>query len=359
MNSTTEPAAMVEVEMFLAEVRHNGVLLSVQEQSKNGGERRFACVMVPLPMDEDFLPAAMDYMCNVIGLSRVVAKAVHAQAFQFQCTSLVGGSVYSRQEQERMDELVSRLFPDDPELRMAVVEHNGVVLSIMQQDTGNHTGLIQPRFARLVIHDHLEGDEWSAYHRAASDYLENVVGFSNGVMMRVMQDSMNYRQAEMREAEKAEKEARTAPALDPPVRMEGPPEKQFESTQWGDVQRNSDGVPVLYTQTFECLDHRVVLKFFNRENQRIDPNKGDKIWSHCWTAFVPGMPCVHEHQMERVVMRNRTGYELILDYTQNPTPINLPGILTLYDFDEIEVSYYNMEMRGSPPPWNPGAVRVK
>ncbi len=58
-------------------------------------------------------------------------------------------------------------------------------------------------------------------------------------------------------------------------------------------------------------------------------------------------------------MRKHKGFRLSLDYSAQPHAIKLPGVLTLGDFSEIDVGYHNMELRGSPPPWMPGAMQPK
>lgn len=82
-------------------------------------------------------------------------------------------------------------FATIPEINLdlKIVEHNGIKLIVWMERRGGEPD--RPRFARLPIPE--VEDVPDGYGAAASDYLENVLGFSTTLTMQLMNYAHEYR----------------------------------------------------------------------------------------------------------------------------------------------------------------------
>lgn len=303
-----KPVAPVlpKIDLVTEKVDYQGQKLSVLYERWDGGDDCFERVLAPVPSVAGYAAAAMRYMTDVIHLSMRLASKI----WDIECV-------------RRAKELARK------EMKSEHINADGEFVS-------DKYPWCLPGFVPLKLTDRMAQPHLWRYAciRAAVDQQ-----FSDDLCACLRAAGYD-----------------DVPPFVGPVRKKGSPASQFQSDKgFGDVERDEHGARIIYWQQFPS--ERVNVKFLDRKGDLVDPDAGDDIWSHCWLASAPG---IYEHAVAYIeLFSDRAEAVVRLDYSDPCHSFRLPRGKKLSDFDKIEIGYHNMELRGSPPPWSPGALQPK
>lgn len=310
-----KPVEIPEVNLDLKMVEHRGMKLAMFMERSPVAAPRFARLIVPDDPPDGYSEASRDYMEEVLGFSCTLSMELFLAAAQRRNDKL------AEKEGKSLEPMKSEHINADGEFKSDKYPwcRPGFVPLKLTDRTA------QPHLWRYAI---IRG----AVDKAFTDDLCACLRTSGYVGV---------------------------PPFVGPTRKKGPPASQFESDKgFGDVERDEHGARIIYWQKFPAYE--VNVRFLDRKGDTVDPDAGDDIWSHCWLASVPGFNHIHEHAVAYIELySDRAQAAVRLDYSDPCHSFRLPGGKKLSDFDKIEVGYCNMELRGSPPPWPPGALQPK